>query len=479
MPVSLSNMNYIEYFSQAELEQIHSSSLQVLETIGIDFFYEPALKVMTKAGCKVDGRRVFVPPKLVEAQIANAPAQFTLYARNPAQNITIGKDNTVYVPGYGAPVIHNLDEGRRDSTMKDYINFVKLTHASQNLDMTGGLMAEPNDIPLERRGIEMIYAAMRYSDKPFMGNALNDKAAEDTIAAASIVFGSKAELAANPRFISILGSRSPLAYDDGMLSALMTYAEAGLPLLVSALSIAGATGPVTMEGALVIQNAEVLAGITLTQLIHAGTPVVYGGQSTCAAMRYGTLSVGSPEMTLNTAATAQLARFYQLPSRSGGAVTDSKICDSQSGSESMMGQLSATLSGVNFILHSAGILESYMVASYEKFILDDEICGICKRIKKGENATEDRLAVDVIRRVGPGGDYLTDEHTFRNCRNEFYQPTLEERSNFATWQRNGALSIEKRANTKWKEILDNYTEPELPRGIEKDLKKFVDQKKND
>ena len=468
-------MNYFQYFSQDDLQQIHDSSLRVLESVGIDFFYEPAIKLLAKAGCKVDGKRVFFPPKLIDEQIAKAPSQFTLYARNPGKNVTIGGNNIAYIPCYGAPVVNDLDEGRRDSTLQDYINFVKLTHASLYQDITGGLMVEPNDIPHERRGAEMLYAAMRYSDKPFMGGALGAEAAHETIEAASIVFGSKEEMASKPPFIGMLGSRSPLTYDDRMLSAMMAYARAGLPQLISALSIAGATGPVTMEGTLVVQNAETLAGITLIQLVREGAPVVFAGQSTSAAMRYGTLSIGAPEMAINTAATAQLARFYNLPSRSGGALTDSKICDSQAGSESMMGQLMATLSGINFVLHSAGILETYMVASYEKFILDDENCGKCKRIKMGENITEERLAVDLISEVGPGGEYLTNEHTFRNFRSEFYQPTIEERSNFGTWQKNGALSIEKKANAKWKEILENYTEPELPGDVERDLRRFVDQ----
>jgi trimethylamine--corrinoid protein Co-methyltransferase len=470
-------MNYLEYFSRDDLQQIHDSVLRVLESVGIDFLYEPAVDLLTKAGCKVDGNRVFFPPKLVDEQIAKAPSQFTLYARNAEKNVVIGGEHMAYVPCYGAPVVHNLDEGRRDSTLKDFVNFVKLTHASYYQDITGGLMAEPNDIPVERRGAEMLYAAMRYSDKPFLGGSLGAEAANESIEAASIVFGSREEMAAKPPFISMLGSRSPLSYDDNMLGAMMTYARAGLPQLVSALSIAGATGPVTMEGTLVVQLAETLAGITLVQLVREGTPVVIGGQSTCAAMRYGTLSIGAPEMAINTAATAQLARFYNLPSRSGGALTDSKTCDSQAGAESMMGQLMSTMSGINFVLHSAGILETYMVASYEKFILDDEICGTGKRIKAGENITEERVAVDLISEVGPDGEYLTNEHTFRNFRSEFYQPVLADRSNFATWRKNGALSSEKRANARWKEILADYTEPGLPADVERDLRKFADRLK--
>ena len=469
-------MQYFEYFSRKDLDKIHASSLQVLETVGMDFAYEPAIKVLSRAGCKVDGKRVYFPPKLVEEQIAKAPSQFTLFARDPAKNVTIGGDHVAYVPCYGAPVVSNLDKGRRESTLNDFTNFVKLTHASLYQDITGGIMAEPNDIPLDRRTLEMVYAAIRYSDKPFMGGSLGAEAADDTLAAASIVFGGIKDLADRPPFISILTSLSPLAYDDRMLSAMMAYARAGMPQLISSLAIAGATGPITMEGTLVVQNAEVLGGITLIQLAREGAPVVYGGQSTGSAMRYGTLSIGAPEMAVNTAATGQLARFYGLPSRSGGALTDSKICDSQAGSESMMNQLMAAISGINFVLHSAGILETYLVASYEKFILDDEICGMCKRILRGEYATDERLAANLICQVGPGGEYLTNAHTFHNFRKELYQPIIEERSNFGNWVKSGALPIENRANAKWKEILANYTEPELPKDLERNLRNYVDRK---
>jgi trimethylamine--corrinoid protein Co-methyltransferase len=279
---------------------------------------------------------------------------------------------------------------------------------------------------------------------------------------AALVFGGEAELADKPPFISILCSLTPLCYDDRMLGAIMEYAKAGMPQLISSLSIAGATTPVTMEGTLVVQNAEILAGIVLTQLVRPGTPVVFSGSSSCAAMRYGTLSIGSPEMAVNTAATAQMARFYGIPCRGGGALSDAKAPDAQAGLEAMMSQLMATLSGVNFVLHSAGILESYIAASYEKFVIDDEICGMCKRIKRGETINPEKIAIDVIQQVGPGGEYLTNMHTFQNFRKEIYQPILEERNNFESWKRKGSLTIEQIANKKWKQILANYEEPQLP-----------------
>jgi trimethylamine--corrinoid protein Co-methyltransferase len=468
-------MKYFEYFSDQEVEEIHRTTLRVLQEVGVVFSYEPALQLLKKAGCKVDGEKVYFPSRLVEEQVAKAPSRFTLHGRNPERNVVIGGDGIAYIPCYGSPFIHDLDNGRRPSNLQDYINFVKLGQSSSSMDITGGVMAEPNDVPHQRRNAEMMYASMRYSDKPFMGGAIGVEAARETIQMASLVFGSEKEMAEKPPFVSILCSHTPLGYDDRMLGAIMEYAKAGMPQLISSLAIAGATAPVTLEGTLVVQNAEVLAGITLAQLVREGAPVVFAGSSSATAMRYGTLSIGAPEMAVNTAATAQMGRFYHIPTRGGGAVTDSKIPDAQSAFESMMSQLMATLSGVHFVLHSAGILESYLTASYEKFVIDDEICGMCKRIKKGEQVTEERLAFEMIKEVGPGGEYLTHKYTFQNCRKEFYAPIMEQRDNFEGWTNKGGLSMEQVANAKWKKVLADYKEPLLPESEGKALEKYMEK----
>jgi trimethylamine--corrinoid protein Co-methyltransferase len=470
-------MHRFEYFTDEDVQKIHEATLRVLETVGVDFGYAPAVAVFKKAGCKVDGERVFLSPKMVMEQVAKAPSEYTLQARNPERNVVIGGDSIAYIPCYGPPFVCDLDRGRRESTLEDYANFVKLSHASKSMDITGGMMAEPNDIPHARRNAEMMYASMRYSDKPFMGGAIGAEAARETIEMAAILFGcSEAALAEKMPMISILCTRTPLGYDDRMLGAIMEYAKTGMPQLISSLSIAGATSPVTMEGTLVVQNAEVLAGIVLTQLIREGTPVVFSGSSSAAAMRYGSLSIGAPEMAVNTAATAQMARFYGIPSRGGGAITDSKLPDAQAGMESMMSQLMATLSGVHFVLHSAGILEGYMAASYEKFIIDDEICGMCKRIKRGEKADPEKIALDVIAQVGPGGEYLTNMHTFQNFRKELYAPIMEQKEPYDRWKEKGEESIEKVANRKWKEILANYQEPGMPDEALRELEKYIAKK---
>lgn len=470
-------MQRFEYFSQQDVQRIHEATLRVLETVGVDFGYAPAVAVFKKAGCKVDGQRVFFAPQWVMAQVAKAPSQYTLQARNPDRNVTIGGDHIAFIPCYGPPFVHDLDRGRRESTLEDYTNLVKLSHASRNIDISGGMLAEPNDIPHARRNAEMVYASLRYSDKPFMGGAIGAEAARETIEMAAIAFGcSEAALADKMPMISILCTRTPLAYDERMLGAIMEYAKAGMPQLISSLAIAGATAPVTLEGTLVVQNAEVLAGIVLTQLIREGTPVVFSGSSTAAAMRYGTLSIGAPEMAVNTAATAQMARFYGIPSRGGGAVTDAKLPDAQAGFESMMSQLMATLCGVHFVLHAAGILEGYMAVSYEKFMIDDEICGMCKRIKRGETADPEKLALDVIAQVGPGGEYLTHMHTFEHFRRELYTPIMEQKDPYAGWLEKGAETIEKAANRKWKETLQAYREPQMAAGVLRELERYVHKK---
>ena len=470
-------MQWYEFLTKHQVEQVHNASMWILAKVGIDFRYAPALEVLKKSGAKVDGERVFFPAGLVEEQIRKAPAEFTLYARNPDLDVIIGGSHMVFVPGYGATFVSDMDNGRREGTLKDFKNFVKLTDASPYQDICSGMVIEPADVSHEIRHAQTIYTAIKYSPKPFMGSAMGVQGARDSIQMASIVFGSQEHLSQKPRMISILCSLTPLIYDERMLGAIMEYARAGQPQLISSLAIAGATSPATLAGTLAVQNAEVLAGIVLTQLIREGTPVVMAGASSSADMHTGAVSIGSPEMALNTTATAQLARFYGLPVRSGGAICDAKYPDAQASYESMMSLLTARFSGINFVLHSAGILDSYNCMSYEKFIIDDEMCGMVKRIKRGYEINPDALALDVIKEVGPGGHFLDRDHTFDHFRTEFYQPQLSNRDDFVTWQTSGSPQSVEAANKKYKEILKTYQAPELPADVDKDLQKFIEKLK--
>ncbi|MGD8992512.1 MAG: trimethylamine methyltransferase family protein [Desulfobacterales bacterium] len=466
-------MQRFEILSKTQLEKVHQTSLQILEQIGMDIGYAPALEVLKKGGAKVEGQRVFFPSRLVEAQIKKAPRRFVLHARNPQNNLVVGGGNTIFAPGYGAPFVTDLENGRRKATLEDFENFVKLTGASANLDVLSGTVVEPTDVPYEIRHARMIYAAIQYSDKCFMGSAMGAQAAKDCIQMAAILFGGRDQIESAPTLVSVVGPLTPLKYDARMLGALMEYAAAGQPVLIASLAIAGATGPVTLAGNLALQNAEVLAGIVLTQLVREGTPVIFGGASSNAEMRNGTLSIGSPEMAVNAAATAQMARYYKLPARSGGAVCDAKSPDSQASYESMMNLLMALVCGANFVLHSAGILESFNCMSYEKFIMDDEMCGMVKRIHRAIDVNPDTLAFDVIKAVGPGGHFLDKDHTFDHFKTEFYHPRLSNRDDFVSWQASGSPQSLVTANLKVKEILNNYEAPQLPAEVDKDLQKFI------
>ena len=466
-------MRRFEILTKTQVEKVHATSLRILEHIGLDFGFPAALDVLKKGGAKVEGQRVFFPSRLVETQIKKAPRRFTLYARNPQNNVVVGDGNTLFAPGYGAPFVTDLENGRRKATMKDFENFAKLTGASANQDILSGTVVEPTDMPYETRHAHMVYAAIKYSDKCFMGSTMGERAARECIQMATILAGGRQKIESAPAIMGIIGPLTPLKYDTRMLEALMEYAAAGQPVLVASLAIAGATGPVTLAGNLALQNAKVLAGIVLTQLVREGTPVIFGGASSNAEMRNGTLSIGSPEMAINAAATAQMARFYKLPVRSGGAVCDAKSSDSQASYESMMNLLMALVCGANFVLHSAGILESFNCMSYEKFMMDDEMCGMVKRIHRAIDVNPDTLAFDVIKAVGPGGHFLDKDHTFDHFRTEFYQPHLSNRDDYTTWQVNGSSQSVVTANMKVKEILNTYEAPELPADVDKDLQKFI------
>ena len=466
-------MHRFEILTKNQVERIHETSLQILEKVGLDFDYPPAIEVLKKGGAKVNGQRVLFPSRMVEAQVKKAPNRFTLHARDPKKNVVVGGNSTVFAPGYGAAFVTDLEYGRRKATLKDFENFVKLTGASANQDILSGTVVEPTDVPYETRHAQMIYTAMKYSDKCFMGSTMGARAARDCIEMAAVLFGSRDQIESTPVIMGVLGSLTPLKYDARMLGALMEYAAAGQPPLIASLAIAGATGPVTLAGNLALQNAEVLAGIVLAQLVREGTPIIFGGASSNAEMRNGTLSIGSPEMAINTAATAQMARYYKLPARSGGAVCDAKSSDSQSAYESMMSLLMAQVSGANFVLHSAGILESFNCMSYEKFIIDDEMCGMVKRIKRGIQINPDTLALDVINAVGPGGHFLDKDHTLDYFRTEFYQPRLSNRDDYVTWQTSGSPQCMETAHQKYKEILATYEPPDLPADVDKDLRTFI------
>ncbi|HWI54352.1 MAG TPA: glycine betaine--corrinoid protein methyltransferase [Desulfobacteria bacterium] len=458
-----------------QVQAVNDHSMRILEEIGVEFGYEPALEVFRQNGLRVEGQRVYFKREFVEAQVKKAPASFTLHARNPQHNVVCGGENIIYMPGYGAPFIHEGDGKRRNATMADYDNIVKLAGASQNLHMTGGNVVEPTDVDDRIRHLKMIYSHISNSDKCFMGSASGREKAQDSIELAALLFGGKDVIKEKPALICLINSVTPLKYDDRMLGALMAYAEAGQAMVIASLVMSGSTGPATMAGALALQNAEVLAGISLAQSINPGTPVVYGSTSAITDMATGSLSIGNPEGALFTSASAQLARFYEVPSRGGGGLCDSKFADAQAGYESMMTLMAASAAGINFVLHTAGILQYFMAMSYEKLMVDDEIAGMVLRYLKGFEFNEDKFAVDVISEVGPGGHFLTQKHTRKNHKLEFRRPLLSDRQSYDSWAKE-KLDTNQLANRKWQDVLAAYEPPALDSAVAQAVNEFIEKR---
>lgn len=464
-----------ELLSLDQIEAIHETSLEILQDVGVIFYDDPACELLRHAGAELEGQRVFFPRRLVEELLEKPPERFTLYGRDSAHDVIIGGEDPVFVPTNCPPFVHDIDQGRRAGTMQDYENFVKLTHSSSHLDMGSNVPVEPTDIPEQHRHLHMTRACLQYTNKCFMGVCSGGQAARDVLQMMSMVYGDGEALASMPRIISIPCSLTPLCYDASTLGALMEYAKAGQPVLINSIAMAGSTAPVTLAGALALQNAEILAGIVLCQLVREGTPVVYAAASSNASMNTGAFCVGSPEMAVSNIVSAQLARYYKLPSRGVGALTDAKVPDVQSGYEAMMNLQSAVDSGVHFILHAAGALETMNCMSYEKFVLDEELIAMMKRVQQGMVVDTNSLALETIREVGPGGHFLDARHTYEHFRTAFFTPQVSNRDSFSRWEKDHSRHVLHKANQTWKKNLALYEQPHLPRSLLSDLNRFIDQ----
>jgi trimethylamine--corrinoid protein Co-methyltransferase len=361
--------------------------------------------------------------------------------------------------------------------MEDYNQFCKLVDTSKYIDMNGFLMVEPSDVPSETAHLDMLLSNIVLCDKPFMGSPVSRQGAIDAIEMAGIVWEEKDEIRDQPVMISLINPLSPLQYSKEMAGALIEFARYGQPVMVATLPMAGSSGPVTLAGVLALQNAEIVAGIALAQLVSPGVPTVYGATSSPMDMRTGALSIGSPEVSMVVSATAQMARFYGLPSRSGGALTDSHFPDMQAGIESTLALTTAVRNGINFVLHSCGILGSYIAMSFEKFLIDEELCGMIRRLVKPIDLSDEAIDLETIKGVGIGGEYLTHPKTLERCRTEFFLPDLMNRQDHMGWKVAGKKRLDEAAADLLIRRLAAYQKPEIDPEIERALSRYVSQRK--
>ena len=467
-----------EVLSDEGLEIIEHNAETILEEIGIEFHDDDeALALWRDAGADVAGTRVHLPRGLARALLKSAPASFTQHARNPARNVAIGGDATVFAPVYGPPFVRDLDGGRRYATIEDFRNFVKLAYMAPAMHHSGGTVCEPVDVPVNKRHLDMVYSHIRYSDKPFMGSVTAPERAEDSVALARLVFGADF-VDQNCVLINLINANSPMVWDATMLGALKVYALAGQATVVSPFILAGAMSPVTVAGTLAQLLAEALSGMAFTQLIRPGVPVVFGTFASSISMQSGAPTFGTPEPTLVLFAAAQLARRLGVPFRSGGSLCASKLPDAQAAYESAQTLLPGLLAGVNFMLHAAGWLEGGLVSSYEKFVMDADQLGMMQVLGGGVDMSENGQAMDAVREVGPGSHYLGCAHTQANFERAFFRSTIADNNSFEQWDDEGSRDACQRANALYKKILADYEAPAIDQGVDEALRAFIKQKKD-
>src|SRR3954454_7621721 len=466
-----------EILEESSMQELERGWRRIVSELGIDFLHDEALEAFAAAGQTVEGQLVKFDPDWILEQVAKAPREFDLQARNPERTLHIGGRHMAFGAVYGCPFVREGLE-RREATYADFENLVRLSQAFPQLDTPGGTICEPNDTPLDSRHLDMVYALLTLSDKPFMGSVTSGPNAEDTIAMAELVFG-RESLERTPAIISLINFNSPLRYDDRMLSALLAYAKANQALVITPFLLMGAMSPVSVPSTLAQQVGEALAGIALVQTIRPGCPTVFGSFLSNTDMQSGSPSFGTPESAVGLLCTGQIARHYGLPFRGGGGLTSSQAVDAQAAYESMMSLWPTFLAGTNFVMHSAGWLESALVSCYEKFVTDVELLRMLYHVFEPLTIDEESLAFSAHQEVGQGGHFLGAAHTLERFRECFYRPLVSTTENYERWARNGGNDTAARASEVWRKTLEEYEEPPIDNDLKAELKAYVDRRRTE
>jgi trimethylamine--corrinoid protein Co-methyltransferase len=471
----------VEPLSPEAVERVHNGAMRILEEIGILFLNEEALKILKDAGCEVDmaTQRVRMDRAFVMEQVRKAPSSFHITPRNPERRVDVGGDAMLFVNVSSPPNAMDLDRGRRPGTRESFRDFLKLTQYFNCIHLAGGYPVEPVDIHPSIRHLDAIHDKLMLTDKVVHAYSLGTERVEDAMEMVRIAGGlSHAEFEAAPRMYTNINSSSPLKHDWPMLDGAMRLARRGQPVIVTPFTLSGAMAPVTISGAVAQQTAEALCVIALLQIIRPGVPVVYGSFTSNVDMKSGAPAFGTPEYMRATQMSGQMARYYGLPLRASNA-NASNAPDAQAAWESAFSLWACVTSKANIVYHSAGWLEGGLIASYEKFVMDCETLQQIMHYMKPVPATEEDIAVDAIRDVGPRGHFFGAEHTQARYETAFYSPFLSDWRNYEAWSAAGAEQTPQRANRIWKEILAEYEPPPIDPAIAEELAAFVERRKRE
>ncbi|RLI44305.1 hypothetical protein DRO69_07675 [Candidatus Bathyarchaeota archaeon] len=472
----------IKVLSRDELRDIHYATLEVLYQTGVIIHSSDALKVLEDAGAEVDfkNQRARIPPHLVEEALKKTPRCFRIRGRNPKKYCKFEGDRVYFSIAGNATHVLDLDGKRRPAKIEDYENFIKLSDALENIDVSGagiGPLYEQINLPEAVQAAWRYYWSIKNTDKPAkLGVGRHKQIALDNLRMSCAVVGDLKRLRRTPLGWCHVNPTSPLILSKELIEAALVFARNGLPIHFGSEVLASATGPATLAGVLVQQNAENISGIVVVQMAadpKHRPPILYGCVSGILDQRTGIPALGSPEAALLNAASVQLAKYYGLPSRATGGYTESKIPDIQAGYESMMTLMMAAMAGANFIYASGGIEPGVATISYEKYVLDNDMIGMIKRIMKGIEITDETLAVDVIDEIGPGKHFLAHKHTRKWIRKEFYFPSTLDRKNYDRWIREGAKEARTLAKERAIKILREHEPEPLDKDLEKELLNII------
>ncbi len=447
----------LEFLTTEQIAAIHGSVLRVLSEVGVRVDWQPALEVFAGHGCRVDfeKRLVRIDEDVLQAALASCPHGFTLHARDAAQDIRVTLDDVYTIAGSSALNVLDLDGSHRPSTVQDLVDFTRLIDALPMAHIMHAMVI-PQDIPQQGFDRLLFSTIMENTTKHYYSQGQGGSSVADQVELASIVQGSADVVRARPCFSFVICLNSPLVHAAERVQEMMECARYGIPVWLEATNMMGATGPITIAGALVEQTANVLTSVTLMQMLNPGHPCIFSIASGGFNMRSGTYVAASPEAVLLHCATAQMAHHYGLPFQ-GGSGVDSCLPDSQAAYERAMQAVTMSLAGVNFIHLAFGMMAQLLTSSYEQAVIDNEIFAAAFRLAEGIPVTPDTLAVEQIMRARPGGQFLNQKHTLSNYRKAHWQPQLTARVSWDEFQReHEGKDMRQRANALARHILKEH-----------------------
>jgi trimethylamine---corrinoid protein Co-methyltransferase len=444
---------------------VHEAGLRILEQTGVVFHEDEAVEMLRARGCRVEGKRVWLPAKVVDAAVASAPRSFTLRGRVSGRDLLFG--NGLVVAGAGGATFVAEGKNLRPGTVADLQTALRLLHMARNVDMVGGIIG-PSDVAPERQYRIALFHCLTVTDKPVLWSTARPDHLQSTLDVAAILWGDS--WFEEQRLLSVANSTSPLFFEPDTCRAIITFARLGQPICVTPCVMGGTSGPVTLAGILALQHAEALAGLPLTEVVREGAPFIYGGTSSIASMLTGDLLLGVPQYWALMEATVSIARFLGLPCRAGGGLTDSHVLDTQAGIETAMG-LETVARGVHLLMHGTGVLSAFNAVSFEKLVVDDELLGMIRARSLPIPVDEDSLGLDTIDRVGPGGNYVLEAHTVRHCR-DYERPTFFNRRRHDVWLGRGGLDLAAAARDRMQAMLESWEAPTMDAKTHSQLERY-------